>query len=940
MRPRGFPSLFAAAAVLFFVVPSAVRYYTDWLWFQEVGYASVFLRTLNAQGAVFSTTFLLVFLFLYVNLRVARQRSVFRPRVVIGTGGDGQPIAVDARRVADLATPISLGIALLVALVGASQWLGWLNYFHASDFGTTDPLFGRDVSYYVFDLPIYQLVRQQALGTTVICLLGCAVLYLFSGSFVMEGRPGAAAWPRLRFTPAARIHLSVLVAIVLLLLAWGAALEVPSTLVSPNTARVAFGASYADVYGRIPFMRATMVVLVIGAGLALWYGFGRRSWPLPLAIGSYLAVSIGGSVYGSVIQRLIVTPNEQVYERPFIGHNISMTRQAYALERVEERALSGDAELTAQDIIRNAATIENVRLWDHDQLRQTFGQIQVIRPYYDFPSIDNDRYTIDGKYRQVMLSVRELNTQNLPNRTWVNERLQFTHGYGLTLGPVNQVTTEGLPVLFVRDLPPTSTVDLPVDQPSIYYGEISNDYVLVRTSEPEFHYPRGEDNENTIYEGRGGVPVGSMLRRLMFAIRFASTDILVTSQIQRESRILFHRNIVNRVRLVAPFLTLDADPYPVVHEGGIVWIQDAYTTSPNFPYATPNTVAGALQNVNYIRNSVKVVTDAYNGTMTFYVSEPDDPLVQTMDRVFPGLLKPMAEMPSSLRQHVRYPEDIFLIQAEKFARYHMTNPQDFYNQEDEWRRPLLESGQSQPSVSMEPYYTIMRLPGSDRPEFIQMLPFTPRARDNLAAWMVARSDGDHYGRLLVFQFPKQKTIFGPRQIVARINQDTVISPQITLWSQQGSQVIQGTLLVIPIEESLLYVRPLYLRSQQGRIPELKQVIVAYQNRIVMAETLVKALAQIFGPSVAKMLEPDQMSSDATSVVETVVEPEAEGSETSSGAVAVAGATLQELAREAQQHFDAAEAAQRAGNWAQYGEALRRLEAVLQRMQSLPAETQP
>jgi uncharacterized membrane protein (UPF0182 family) len=937
MRPRGFSGLFLLAAVLLFIVPSAVGYYTDWLWFQEVGYTGVFLRTLNAQGAVFLATFTVAYLFLYFNLRVARVRTASRPRVVLGTGGDGRPISVDARQVAGLVVPVAVALAGLIALLGASQWLTWLNYLHATPFGAQDPLFGRDVSYYVFQLPVYQLVRQQALLVAFVTLIGCGVLYVFSGSFVIEAQPGASGWPRISLIPSARRHLSLLTAVILGLLAWGAWLEIPGTLLSPTNARVAFGASYTDIYARIPFLWASIVVLVAGAGLAVWHGFGRRGWPLPLALAAWVVVSLAGGIYGGVIQRLVVTPNEQEKERLFIEYNIASTREAYALERVEERNLSGDAELTAKDIIDNSATIENVRLWDHEQLLQTFGQIQVIRPYYDFRSIDNDRYTIDGKDRQVMLSARELNTANMSNRSWVNERLTFTHGYGLTLGPVNQVTTEGLPVLFIRDLPPVSTVNLPVDQPSIYFGEISSDYVLVKTRLPEFHYPRGDDNETTFYEGNGGVSVGSLLRRLIFAIRFASTDILVSQQLTPETRVIYHRNIVERVRLVAPFLTLDADPYPVVHEGRIVWMQDAYTTSRNYPYATPNALPGPLSGVNYIRNSVKIVTDAYHGSISFYVSEPDDPLIQTISRIFPGMLKPLDEMPDGLRAHVRYPEDIFLIQAEKYATYHMTNPQVFYNNEDEWRRPVLETGQQQRSVLMEPYYTIMKLPGNDRSEFIQMLPFTPRARDNLAAWMVARSDGENYGKLLVFQFPKQKIIYGPAQIVARINQDPVISPQITLWSQQGSQVIQGTLLVIPIQESLLYVRPLYLRSQNGRIPELKQVIVAYQNRIVMAETLVQALGRIFGPQVATALAPDRLASSATSVVQTVeapeeAEPAAAGGLTPAPAV---DATLQTLAAEAQKHLEAASAAQREGDWARYGEELKKLEAVILRMQQTP-----
>jgi uncharacterized membrane protein (UPF0182 family) len=398
MRPRGFSGLFLLAAVLLFIVPSAVGYYTDWLWFQEVGYTGVFLRTLNAQGAVFLATFTVAYLFLYFNLRIARVRTHSRPRVVLGTGGDGRPISVDARQVAGLVVPVAVALAGLIALLGASQWLTWLSYLHATPFGAQDPLFGRDVAYYVFQLPVYQLVRQQALLVTFVTLIGCGALYVFSGSFVIEAQPGASGWPRISLIPSARRHLSLLTALLLALLAWGAWLEIPGTLLSPTNARVAFGASYTDIYARIPFLWATIVVLVAGAGLAVWHGFGRRGWPLPLALAAWVAVSLAGGIYGGVIQRLVVTPNEQEKERPFIEYNIASTRQAYALERVEERNLSGDAELTAKDIIDNSATIENVRLWDHEQLLQTFGQIQVIRPYYDFRSIDNDRYTIDGNY--------------------------------------------------------------------------------------------------------------------------------------------------------------------------------------------------------------------------------------------------------------------------------------------------------------------------------------------------------------------------------------------------------------------------------------------------------------------------------------------------------------------------------------------------------------
>jgi uncharacterized membrane protein (UPF0182 family) len=653
---------------------------------------------------------------------------------------------------------------------------------------------------------------------------------------------------------------------------------------------------------------------VIGAGLAVLHAFGRRNWPIPAAIALYALVSIGGEGYASVLQRFSVTPNEQARETPFIEHNIAATRRAFALDTVDVRPLSGDARLTPEDITRNAATLQNVRLWDHAPLLETFGQIQEIRTYYDFVSVDNDRYQIDGALRQVMLSGRELNSASLPARTWVNERLTFTHGYGLTLGPVNQVTSEGLPVLFVRNLPPETIPDLKVDEPSLYFGELSNDYVIVRTRTPEFHYPRGDDNETTQYTGRGGVPLGSLWRKLLFALRFGSYQILLSDDIGPESRILFNRNIRERVERIAPFLALDRDPYLVLAEGKLYWLFDAYTTSNRYPYSTP---AGR---VNYIRNSVKFVIDAYNGTTTAYLADSNDPIAATFARTFPDTFKPLAEMPASIREHVRYPEDIFAIQAQVFSTYHMTQPAVYYNREDQWEIPTVDEGAER--NPMQPYYTIMRLPGEKDAEFIQMLPFTPRRRDNLAAWLVARSDGEHYGHLRVFEFPKQKLVFGPRQVVARIAQDQVISPQITLWNQQGSQVIWGTLMVIPIEESLIYIRPLYLRAQGGRIPELTRVIVAYENRIVMEETLEEGLARLFATGPGRPPVPQDTRA-----------PEAPATPQTAQAPPSGDGALSSLAVEAQRHYERAVQAQRAGDWATYGEELRQLGQVLDRMRS-------
>ena len=886
--------------------PSLLRFYTDWLWFGEVGYQSVFLTMLRSQGSLFTITFIVTTAWLALNLNVAL-KAIGNVRPVFTTREGIQVTLPAGRQLRTLALGVALLLSALIALFVSGRWMEWLSWRFGVPFGVQDPILGRDVAFYVFSLPFLQLVHRLGQTLVLLAALSAGAIYLVSGHLT-SGFPA-----RISVSPTARRHVILLAATFFLLLAWGAWLERAEHLI--ESSGLIYGASYADVYGRMPAAMILVVVAAIGAGLAAWQAFGSRNWPILAAIGLYLAVSIGGEVYSSMLQRFIVTPNEQVRETPFIEHNIAATRRAFGLEGVEERPLSGDALLTRSDVTNNAATLENVRLWDHQPLLETFGQIQEIRTYYDFVSVDNDRYVINGALRQVMLSARELNSASLPNRTWVNERLTFTHGYGLTLGPVNQVTSEGLPVLFVRDLPPQTTVDLKIDEPSIYFGERTSDYVIVRTRTREFHYPRGDDNVFAQYEGTGGVSLGSFWRKLVFAFRFGAYQIVLSDDIGAESRILFNRNIRERITALVPFLRfLDQDPYLVVADGRLFWLYDAYTASDSYPYSTPS------GQVNYIRNSVKFVIDAYNGTTTAYLADPSDPIAATYARIFPGIFKPMSEMPASLRAHVRYPEDIFAVQSQVYATYHMTQPAVFYNREDQWEIPSVDDNGE--SKAMQPYYTIMRLPGESEAEFMQMLPFTPRRRDNLAAWLVARSDGEHYGKMLVFEFPKQKLVFGPRQVVARISQDQVISPQITLWNQQGSQVIWGTLMVIPIEESLIYVRPLYLRASGGKIPELTRVIVAYENRIVMQETLEKGLAELFGgrpPSAPASTTAAPPTS--TSAPESTARP----SQTSPDLTA--------LANQAQAHYERAVAAQKSGDWATYGEELRQLGQVLERMKA-------
>ena len=907
------------AVVAFIILPNLVEFLIEWLWFGAVGYRQVYVTSLRAQASLF--TFILGFAFamLYGNLWIAMS-SIASPYILIGTSGPGtvQPSMIRREQIRKIVGIGSLVVSLMIALAGSSEWMRWLQFRNAVPFGVNDPILGHDIGFYVFRLPLFDLMQQIGVAVIIVSLIGSAAAYVLAGALNFTKRGGVSVVRK------ARLHLSLLAAAFFLLLAASAYLEVPHLLIDVTGPGIVPGASYTDVMARIPAARVLMVVAVLSAALAALHAFSTALWPVPLAIGLYLLTSVGGSMYAAAIQRFVVTPNEQAAETPYITHNIAATRQAFNLATVRTRNFSGDAELTRDDIDRNADTIKNVRLWDHQPLLDTFGQIQELRTYYDFESVDNDRYTINGELRQVMLSARELNSESLPNRTWINEHLTFTHGYGITLGPVNEVTQEGLPILFVKDIPPQSSVagDIDVKEPSIYFGELTNNYVLVNTNAKEFHYSKaeGEENVETVYSGADGVRIGGLGRRLLFSLGFQSLQILFSNDITAESRVLYHRNITDRVTTIAPFLRYDDDPYLVVSEDGrLFWIRDAYTTTTRYPYSAPS--AGGI---NYIRNSVKVITDAYNGTTEFYVSDPRDPLVQTLARAYPGLLRPLDSMRADLRQHLRYPETIFAIQAAMFSTYHMTNPVVFYNKEDQWQIPAIDID-GNPQL-MQPYYTIMRLPGETHSEFIQMLPFTPARKDNLAAWMVARSDPERYGQLEVFEFPRQTIVYGPRQIIARINQDQVISPQITLWNQQGSQVIQGTLLVIPVGEALLYVRPLYLRASGGRIPALNRVIVAYKDQIVMEPTLDAALARIFGGRRCARSTRRQARDGSIDISRA-----ADDARPAGRGAAAATRTDAVLVERARQHYERAMQAQRDGNWALYGEEIKLLGETLRGM---------
>jgi uncharacterized membrane protein (UPF0182 family) len=600
-----------------------------------------------------------------------------------------------------------------------------------------------------------------------------------------------------------------------------------------------------------------------------------------------------------------VVPNEVDAEKPFIERNIQFTRLAYGLDKVESKDFPAEETLTLADLKRNDLTIKNIRLWEHRPLLATYAQLQEIRTYYKFVDVDNDRYQIDGNYRQVMLSARELSHQHLPSRIWINEHLTYTHGYGVVFGPVNQVTPEGLPEFFIKDIPPASSDSLKITRPEIYYGELANEYVFTKTTARELDYPSGDQNIYTTYEGQGGVALDSFWRKLLFSAHHATLRILLSEDITPDSRVLYHRQIQERVKKIAPFITFDRDAYLVIAEGGrLFWIIDGYTTSDRFPYSEPMHHGGQ----NYIRNSAKIVVDAYNGDVDFYISDPKDPIILSYAKIFPVLFKSLETMPEDLRGHIRYPQDLFTIQAHMYATYHMQDPQVFYNKEDLLSIPrrTIEGTERE----MEPYYTIMRLPGESKEEFVLLLPFTPNKRDNMRAWLAARSDPPHYGTLIALDFPKAKLVYGPKQIDARIDQDAFISQQLSLWGQRGAQVIRGSLLAIPIEKSLLYVQPLYLAAEKGSLPELKRVIVAFGNQIAMEETLDQSLQRIFG---GKLKAPAAV----TSVAQPATSDEGD------------------IARRALEHYSRSQEFLRQGNWAGYGEEQRKLEGLLREMQAGP-----
>ena len=852
---------------------------TDWLWFEEVGYLPVYQTRLLATVVAFLSGGLLAAAVLAVNwlllpARLAESRILrpFRPR----------PGRIGTRTLRGILIGVGLLIAFIMAETLSAQWLDFLLFSRAVPFGLTDPIFGLDVSFYLFRLPVYDLLAGWFLALVILSLLGALVVYGTAGALRDRG-------------PIA--HLSVLGALTLAFIAAQYQLARFRLLISSRGA--VFGAGYTDIHARIPIYHLLTAVLLAAALLFLINVYLRRWRFLLITAGAWLLLTVVSSLYPAALQRFVVAPNELAAERPYIQHAITFTRIGFGLTDVREQDFPAEGALTPEVLDANQATIQNIRLWDWRPLLTTYGQLQEIRLYYAFNDVDVDRYVLSDGLREVMLSVRELDVDQLAEQaqTWVNRHLVFTHGYGAVVSPVNEFTREGLPVLLVRDIPPQSTEPvLQITRPEVYFGELTKEYAIVNTTEPEFDYPSGDENIYTRYEGPAGVPLGGFFRRALFAARFNSSQILFSSALRPDSRILFHRQIGDRVWTLAPIFWYDPDPYAVIADGRIVWVYDAYAWSNRFPYSEP------FNDVNYIRNSVKVAIDAYTGETTFYVVDPTDPIIRTYQAVFPDLFTPGEQMPATLRAHWRYPEQLFRVQAAAYAAYHMDDPQVFYNKEDLWAAPMevLEQGEQE----MAPYYVVMKLPDEDEVEFLLMRPYVPNGRRNMIAWLYADSDGEDYGQLGVYKFPKQELIYGPMQIEARFDQDPYISQQLTLWNQHGSQVIRGNLLVIPIDDTLLYVEPLYLQAAAGRFPELKRVLVAYGNSVAMAEDLPTALAQAVGLAAPPPVTPPTVPPTAS-------------------------ADVAALARSARAHYLAAQECLRRNDWACYGQELDALGADLE-----------
>ena len=861
---RGFSFIVFVAIIGFSVARAVATFFTNYLWFDSVNLNSVWIKILLTRGALVGATSLLAFIFIFTNLRLAVRAT---PVMDIFESFESQdPLsrfrAWTNERFLRYRLWGTIGLSLFLG-AGASQlWEQVLLFLNQQSFGVVDPVFQADVSRYVFGLPLYRLFVSW--GFQLVILTSLIIVLFFVATGALQLRQGRLP----EVSSGAKAHLSVLLAFIAILKALAYRLDSMELLYSPRGK--VFGASYTDVIAHLPALNLLILISLFGAVLLL-VNIKRRGWLLPAtAISLWLAVSIiVGGLVPAAIQRFRVVPDELNKELPYVENHIDYTRLAYGLDNIEEKSFAASPDLSQNDISNNKQTVDNIRLWDPTVLAETYSQLQEIRAYYALQEVDVDRYRINGELTQVMVAARELDQTNLPAVGWVNERLQYTHGFGVVFSPANNVASQGQPDFYVKGVPATTTVsELEVEQPRIYFGESADsvEYVVVNSLQDEVDYPLSTEGQTvayTNYSGEGGVGIGSFLRRLGFALRYSELNLLISNQLSDDSKLIMERNIVSRVKKAAPFLYTDNDPYLALIDGNLFWIIDMYTVSDKYPYAQPadtrriNENSGLPVNFNYLRNSVKAVVNAYDGTMNFYVVDENDPIMTAYNDIFPDLFSAKSEMSSELLEHIRYPEDLFTIQSDMYRDYHMTDPRVFYADEDPWVIPSDSS--TTPRVAtlrgefteigfkpMLPYYLLMSLPGETDLSYLIFQPFNPENRPNMQSFLVADADPENYGQLIDFRLPKGEFVDGPSQVATRINQDPDISQIFTLLDQQGSSVIKGNLFVVPINQSILYYQPIYLQGEQNPLPEFKFVVVVFQDRIIMRETLSDALASIFG----------------------------------------------------------------------------------------------
>ena len=892
--------IFIGAIVLIIVALFVgTNIWLNYAWFSKLGFLNVFLKILWTKIGLWWGFFAIFSIFAGLNVSRAFKRGNIQ---TIKIQQAGVPIEMNRKVGVIVASVVLLIMGIIMARNGSSKWDLILKLLNRASFGLKDPVFGRDVSFFVFNLPVYNFLKSWSLGTVILTFIVIGLLYLISGQITVAGNKFTAS-------DQSKKHLITLLFLITLIIAWGYLLKVFMILYSRKG--IIYGAGFTDVKFSRPGYYIMIAVSLLAAALT-FIGMKKRSFKQPLiAYGLLigLAIVITGIVPG-IVQQISVKPNELVKELPFIENNINFTRRGYNLDIIEREQFPVNDSLTSEDFSPDKGVSKNIRLWDHRPLKLTFSQIQEFRLYYDFYDVDVDRYHFGDEYRQVMLSAREINYNELPPEAqrWVNQKLVYTHGYGFVMTPVNEIGEEGLPVLLAMDIPPKISVPLKMDRPEIYYGEETIPYVIVNTDQPEFDYPKGDANEYTKYQGTGGIPIKNGLRKLWLTIRLRSLEIIFTGSLNPESRVMIHRSIQERVPKIAPFLKYDPNPYLVVHDGKLFWLLDAYTTTDRFPYSSPY-----KDGYNYIRNSIKVTVDAYTGDVNYYTIDPNDPLIKTYSNIFPGMFKDISEMPDGLLAHVRYPMYIFSVQAELYSTYHMTDPQVFYNKEDKWTTPREIYEQSE--TDMIPYYTIIKFPDDvQNEEFVLIIPFTPTNKNNMLAWMAAMCDPESYGRIVEYKFPKEKLLYGPLQIESRIDQNSEISQLFTLWGQKGSSVIRGNLLVIPVKDSLIYVEPIYLRAEQSELPEMKRVIVGYQDRIGIGLTLEEALYKVFG-------------------TRTPESAEFAAAEEPGGVTPLAVFRVDDLIHKANNYFAEAQNRLKQGDFAGYGEYVDELKKVLSQLEA-------